>query len=198
MNSADKTIELLTALLNSKKRLVEKGEEASVNDSFDTLTDKAGNYIPKTYVFVDEEGNELTATLVEQETVFDATENDVRVGKVFATNTGVKTGTKVIPAYHTEAGFALIPSGSNFVIPFANEMYEYTKLQAIICPFNGSVATSVAADRVVIDGGIYTVNSTTILATITKDSENKSINLGIANDSDGLYLLRYFTYKEIY
>lgn len=202
MNSADKTIELLTALLNSKKHLaetlVEKGEEASVNDSFDTLTDKAGNYIPKSYVFVDEEGNEVTATLVEQETVFDATENDVRAGKVFATNTGVKVGTKEIPAYHTSEGKKVIQSGKTYTITFGDEKYDFTKFQAIICPYNSSLAKSVAAEKVAIDEGVYAVNSTELLATITRDSENKSINLGVTNDSGNLYVLRYITYKEIY
>lgn len=202
MNSADKTIELLTALLNSKKHLaetlVEKGEEASVNDPFDTLTDKAGNYIPKSYIFVDEEGNEVAGTLVEQETVFDATENDVRAGKVFATNTGVKVGTKVIPACHTSEGKKFIQSGKTYTITFGDELFDFTKFQAIICPFNSSLANSVAAEKVAIDEGVYEANSTELLATITRDSENKSINLGITNDSESLYVLRYITYKEIY
>lgn len=202
VKSADRTIELLTQLIAQKQnlvnKLVEKGETASMSDSFDSLTQKAGDYIPKTYIFVDENGKEVAGVLVEEKTIFDATVNDVREGKVFAGDTGVKTGEKVIPSYHTEAGYTIIPNGSSFTIPFTDERYDYTKLQAIICPYNTSVADSVAADKITINDGVYAVNSAELIATITKDSENKTINLGITNNSGKDYLLRYFTYKEIY
>lgn len=202
MNSAERTFELLTQLVNSKKNLsdtlVSKGEEASVNEPFDDLVQKAADYIPKSYIFVDENGNEIAGALVSQETVFDATENDVREGKVFATETGVKMGEKVIPAYHTSEGYQLITSGSVFKIPLSTlDTYDFSKLQVIICPWAGSLAKSVAAEKVAIDEGVYAVNSTELLATVTKDGETKSINLGITNDSGNLYVLRYITYKEI-
>lgn len=202
MSNLDRTKELLNKLVESKQnlvaKLVEKGEAASMGDSFDSLTQKAGEYIPKIYIFVDENGKEVVGVLVEERTVFDATDNDVREGKVYAGDTGPSTGTKVIPTYHTEAGYSYIPNGSSFTISFIDEQYDYTKLQAIICPYNTSFAKSVAADKIVIDDGLYTVNSTELVASITKDSTNKTINLGITNDSGSPYVLRYFTYKEIY
>lgn len=203
MNSAERTFELLQQLANSKKNLsdtlVAKGEEASVTEPFDDLVQKAADYIPKSYIFVDEDGNEVAGTLVSEETVFDATPNDVREGKVFATESGVKTGEKVIPAYHTTEGYQIITNGSEFKVPLTKlDTYDFTKLQVIICPYNSSIAGSVAAEKVAINEGVYAVNSTELLATVTKDGKNKSINLGITNNSGSLYVLRYFTYKEIY
>lgn len=202
MQIKDQILELLDELLTSKRKLakdlIEKGVEASPDESLDSLLEKAGAYVPKTYVIVDEDGYEIHAALVAQETIFDATDNDVRAGKVYLNDNGPSTGTKVIPSYHTEVGYTLIPSGSTFTISFIDDRYDYTKLQAIICSFNGNVKGSVSADRVVINDGVYAVNSTELITTVTKNSENKIIDLGITNDSGYLYLLRYFTYKEIY
>ena len=47
MGSADRSIELLTALVDGKQRLVDaivaKGETASMSDSFDALVEKVAN-----------------------------------------------------------------------------------------------------------------------------------------------------------
>ena len=202
-NASERTFELLTQLVNSKTNLadtlVSKGEEASVTEPFDDLVQKAADYIPKSYIFVDENGNETVGTLVEEVTVFDATENDVREGKVFASELGVKTGTKFIPSYVVSEGYRVITSGSAFSIPLAGQnKYDFTKLQAILCPFNSSMSDSVAAEKVSIEEKVYAANSTEAIADVLKDSENKEINLQITNESDIPYILRYFTYKEIY
>lgn len=199
-----RTLELLEKLLKSKKnlsdKLVAKGEEASFNEPFDSLTQKAADYVPKTYILVDENGNETVAALVSQETCFDATENDVREGKNFVSDLGAKTGKKVIPSYHTTEGYRLITNGSVFqTSPFSPaDLYDYTKLQAIICPFNESINLSVAADKIAINENVYVVNSSEAIATVTKDGGTKTINLGLTNNSGKPYVLRYFTYKEIY
>lgn len=148
-----------------------------------------------TYILVDEEGKEYPAVFVEKETVFTATANDIRVGTVAATAEGVTVGTKEIPAYHTTEGYRLIPSGSACVIPL--ERYDFTKLQAIICDYAGSVSGSVAAEKVVIGDGVFAVNSTEQIAAVTKDAANNQINLGITNESESSCLIRYLTYKEI-
>lgn len=198
-----RTLELLGQLIASKKNLsdtlVSKGEEAEFSEPFDDLVQKAADYIPKSYIFVDENGNEIAGALVSQETVFDATENDVREGKVFASAVGLKTGTKFIPSYTTTEGYRIITNGSAFTIPLAKlNKYDFTKLQVIVCPWGGSPEGSVAAEKVGIDENVYAANSTVVISTITRDSENKSINLGITNESGSLYIIRYFTYKEIY
>lgn len=202
MSNIKRTFELLAQLKASKKNLagtlVDKGEDASVNDPFDDLTQKAGDYIPKSYVLVDEDGNEMVGVLVSEKTVFDAGVNDVRAGKLFGTNTGVETGEKNIPSYVTAEGYTFIMPNSAFVIKTLGKFYDFTKLQALFCPYNGDISNSVAVEGVAINEGVYAVNSADLIATVQKDSENQHINFVITNNSSTIYLLRYFTYKEIY
>lgn len=160
-----------------------------------------GDYkMPNTLILRDEAGTEVVAVSVGEETEFTATENDIRQGKIAATENGVTEGTKVIPSKHTTEGYRMIPNGSEFeTSPFmALDLHDFTKLQVIICPFANSISESVAAEKVAINENVYAVNSTEIIATVTKDGENKKINLGITNNSGSPYVLRYFTYKEIY
>lgn len=147
------------------------------------------------YILVDEEGNEYPAVFVNEETVFDATANDIREGKVAATEDGVTTGTKEIPSYYVTEGYRAITPGSMFetaVMP----RYDFTKLQAIVCPFNKSITNSVAAEKVAIGENVHPVNSTEIVSTVIRDDTNQKINLGFTNDTSTIYVLRYFTYKE--
>lgn len=154
--------------------------------------------LPKSFLLETEDGVQLVGVTVGEETVFDATDNDVREGKIYASDNGVSTGTKNIPSYHTTTGYRLITSGSTFATyPLANlNLYDFTELQVIICPFVETVDNSTAAEKVVINENVYVVNSNEPIATVIRDGENKTINLGIINDSEGLYLMRYFTYKE--
>lgn len=57
-----------------------------------------GSYsqIGKTFTLVDENGNEIIGVVVDKETVFTATDNDVRQGKVYASNDGVSVGTLTV------------------------------------------------------------------------------------------------------
>ena len=159
-----------------------------------------GSYsqIGKTFIITDENGVELTGVIVGQETVFDATDNDVREGKIYASDGGVSTGTKNIPSYNTTEGFKLIPAGSDFVLPLYDGMHEYTKLQAIFCPYNTSLANSVAAEKVAIANSVYPVQSFTAESTISVTNNPNTIDFGITNTSEIPWLLRYFTYKEVY
>lgn len=151
------------------------------------------------YIIVDANGNEIPAVLVSEETVFTATENDIRLGTVAATEKGVTEGKKDIPAYHTTEGIAVVTEGGEFdiLIPRENR-YDFTKMQAILCPFNESLANSVAADKVAINRSVYAVGSADALATISVDHENKKIKLGITNNGATPFVIRYFTYKEEY
>lgn len=150
-----------------------------------------------TYILVDEAGNEIPAVLVDEEVVFTATANDIRSGTVAATADGVTVGEKEIPAYYTTEGVQLVTAGSEFRIRIQDSnRYEYTKLQAIICPINTTVANSVAAEKVCINDNIYVTGDTTSLATVTLDHGTKEIVLGIVNDTNKLFVIRYFSYKE--
>lgn len=153
----------------------------------------------QTLILVDEDGYEMTATLMEEEVQLTATPNDIRIGTTAVTDTGVTTGEKEIPSYNTEEGYKLVPAGSSFSLSLPLlDMYDFTKLQIIICAFSGSVSGSVAADRVVINDGVYVVNSSEPISTVTKNDSNKTIELGITNSGSAIYLMRYITYKEIY
>lgn len=48
-----------------------------------------------TFILVDENNNEFTGVLVDQLTVFDATKEDVKLGKVAASDSGVIIGTHI-------------------------------------------------------------------------------------------------------
>lgn len=149
------------------------------------------------YMLVDENGNEVPAVFAGDDIVFTATENDIRLGSTAATERGITVGTKDIPKYRTYEGVVAIPSGSAYSISLpVHDAYDFTKLQAIICPYNISLANSVGAEKVSIEGKVYPVNSLTELATVTVDHENKSIHMGITNEEPALRVIRYFTYKE--
>lgn len=155
-----------------------------------------GTGIERTYILVDENGNEYPATFVDKETKFDATPNDIRLGKVAATEIGVVTGEKDIPAYHTTEGFKTITVGSSMKIKLPGNKCDYTKFQALVCSFNTSLADSVATYIVSIGDKVYEVNSTVELSSITVDTNSSSIDLGLFNTSDKICIIRYMTYKE--
>ena len=164
----------------------------------DEMIDRVTNIMDSiTYILVDEDGKEVPAVYVDSETILTATPNDIRIGTVAVTDEGVTTGEKEIPAYHTTEGVEAVPAGSNFTITVRTaDRYDFTKLQAIICTFNQSLAKSVAAEKVAINENVYATGSTTSLSTITVDHDNKLINLGITNTGSKPCVIRYFTYKE--
>lgn len=155
---------------------------------------------PVSFLLVDENGKEIPAVLVDEETVFTATENDIRIGTTAATEKGFTEGTKVIPSYQTMEGVQVIPAGSEFKISFLSvgNMYDFTKLQALACLFNTSLNDSVSTIAVGINGKVYPVESTTAAAEITKDHENKVVNFGVTNTYGTPCIIRYFTYREEY
>lgn len=158
-----------------------------------------GSYsqIGKTFILTDENGVELTGVVVDQETIFTAGDNDVREGMVYASDCGVSTGTKNIPAYRTTEGYRGIPVGSAFSISLPQyNKYDYTKLQCIIAPFNTSVNNSVAVDKTVIDDYVYEVGSIEKIADVVKNHTDLSVDLNIINTSASPYIIRFFTYKE--
>lgn len=157
-----------------------------------------GSPLVKSYILETEDGKEIPAVLTAQEVVFDATPNDIREGKVAATGDGVTVGEKVIPSYNTSEGYKVIRPGSKFTIPLKSmRLYEYTKLQAIICPYNSSLSNSVSAEKVAINDNVYEVNSDVSISIVRKDDLEQSIDLGITNNTDKPYILRFITYKEI-
>lgn len=149
------------------------------------------------YMLVDEDGKEVPAVFMEEGTVFTATANDIRLGYVAATESGVTTGTKDIPIYRTNEGVVAIPNGSEYSIRLPqHDAYDFTKLQAIICAFNTSLVNSVSAEQISVNGQVYAVKSTSKLSDVVINHTNKSIDLGVTNKTGSPRVLRYFTYKE--
>ena len=159
-----------------------------------------GSYsqIGKTFIITDEDGNELTGVVVSQETLFDATDNDVREGIVYASDGGVSTGTKHIPGYRTTAGRELIAPGGTYSIPLSSfDQYDYTKFHCIISLVDLSdMNNSVNTNMIILNDCVYAANSTDKLADVTKNAETKSVELNMTNDSANYYFIYYFTYRE--
>jgi hypothetical protein len=54
-----------------------------------------GSYsqIGKTFTFVDADGNEVLGVVTDKETILTATDEDVKKGKVYASDNGISVGT---------------------------------------------------------------------------------------------------------
>lgn len=156
-----------------------------------------GMGIERTYIIVDDNGNEITAVDTDDENVMlDATPNDIRLGTAAATSDGYTPGEKYIPSYNTEEGRLIFKPGQPLRIDMFSDQCQFTKLQAIICEFNTSIDDSISAVMVSIDGKVYLSGTSENLATVVVDLEKQSIDLSIVNDTDKDVVLRYFTYKE--
>ena len=59
-----------------------------------------------------------------------------------------------------------------------------------------NINNSVNTNMIVLNNGVYEVNSTNKLADVSKNTETKSVDLNITNDSENYYLIHYFTYRE--
>lgn len=150
---------------------------------------------PKTYILTDNNGKEITGVLVDNVTVFDATPEDVRVDKVFASDEGVQTGTDT-KTYRTVIGSKLILKGESFSIKLDKyDGYNYTKFMAMISSFNTTESDSTSVSKVSINDAVYNVNSTTKLSNVTKNSSTKSIDLNITNNTNNSCVIHYSTYK---
>jgi hypothetical protein len=157
-----------------------------------------GSYsqIGKTFVIVDDNENELMGVCTEQEVIFDATAADIKIGKIAATDSGVTEGENTI-TYRTYHSTRLIRAGSAYTIPLSDyDQYDYTHLQCIIVLKNTSLSNSVAADKVVINDGVYQVGSINQISVVTKNAGTKSIDLNLINNTDETQYIRFFTYKD--
>ena len=152
--------------------------------------------IGKTLIIVDEEGNELTGVITDNVHVFDATPDDVKVGKKFASSDGVLEGVDTKTYRVTFATYLIFPN-ENFSIPLQQyDAYDYTQFQAIISTFNTGVTDSTAATKISAYDGVYDVGSNIKISNVTKNSETKSVDLNIVNSTNDIYIIHYNTYKE--
>ena len=152
----------------------------------------------KTFILVDEDGNEITGVCVDNPVVFTAGDNDVREGMVYASDCGVSEGSKVIPEYETVAGSKMVSPGSSFTILLPEKnAYDYTAFQCMISLVDMSdLNNSVNTNMVSLKNYVFEVNSTTKLSSVSVNHETQSIDLNINNNTDNYYLIHYFTYRE--
>lgn len=147
---------------------------------------------PRTYVITDSNGNELMATYVESKTIFTATDNDVREGSVYAGDSGVSTGSKIIPVYYARCGKQIALANSEAVISVPE--YDYDNLIVAISTYNTNSTQSVVTTYISVDNAMYVAGSDTKVSDMIVDSENEQINLGIILNEKSV--IRYFVIKE--
>lgn len=146
----------------------------------------------KTFVIEDENGNELTGVITKQEVIFDATDNDVREGMTYASDSGISTGTKFIPPYYVRYGYKTVFAGKNATI-VAPE-YDYESLLITIATYNTSWSQSTVLTYVSVDNAVYSMEDNSKVSDIVIDHDNATINLGITVNEKSI--LRYFVVME--
>lgn len=152
--------------------------------------------MPKMLEIVDDNGNTIIGTVTDSEVIFDATRDDVKVGKIFASADGVQEGIDTRTYRATHASKTILP-GEQFSIPLEDyEKYNYTKFQAMIAEFDTTQYDSVSVVKISLNDAVYDVNSTIKISDVTKNSSTKSIDLNITNNTNNTYVIHYSTYKE--
>lgn len=149
------------------------------------------------YLIVDEAGNELYGTFVNQQTLTNATANDIRIGKTAVTESGIVTGENTI-TYRTSEGSEIVLPGHEFKLSSLADynQYNYTKLQCIIAKYASKASDRMAAEKIILNNNMYNVGSSVAVSTITKNLETKTINCNITNDTSDIYIIYFFTYCE--
>lgn len=152
--------------------------------------------MPKMIEVVDGVGNTLIGTVTDSEVNLDATREDVKIGKIFASNDGIQEGIDTRTYRVVFASYLILP-GEDYSISLPEyERYNYTQFNAMISKFNTTIDDSTAIEKIVLNDCVYNVNSTIALSTITKNQETKSIDLNITNDTEDIYVVYIATYKE--
>lgn len=152
--------------------------------------------MPKTLVLTDSNGNEFTGVVTGQKTVFTATKDDVKTGKIFASDEGIQTGEDTRTYRTTHATHLVLPN-QDFSIPLAQyDKYDYTKFQAVISEFNTTEFDSLSVEKFVLYDSVYNVNSDDKVSDVTKNEDTKSVDLNITNNTDNTFIVHYNTYKE--
>lgn len=146
----------------------------------------------KTFILVDEDGNEITGVCVDNPVVFTAGDNDVREGMVYASDDGVSTGTKTIPSYHTGYGCRIIAANNGVIIPTPE--YDYSNLFVIISTYNTNITKSTLSTYLSIDDGMYAVGNNIRISDIVIDTTNEEINLGLIVPEKSV--VRYLVTRE--
>lgn len=191
-------IEKLKAIGDAIRDRTGTTDEMTLDEMAETIgsMNVGGGGDDNTYILVDENGYEVPAVLVDEPVMLTATPNDVRIGTTAVTEQGVITGEKEIPSYVSSEGAVRIPAGETLSISMFSDLCKYTKLQAIVCAYNTSLANSVAAEKISVNDAVYAVNSTIALSSISVNEEKQTIDFGLTNTGSSPVVIRYFTLKE--
>lgn len=163
---------------------------------YGNMVGSSGGILGKTVEIISDDGIDLMGVVVDQEHILDAKPSDVRIGKKVVTDSGVIEGTNTI-TYRTTQAYIIIRPGESYSIPLDKyNQYDFDKLQCIIVAKNTKLSDSFAAEKIVIESGVYQVGSSEQISSVTKNNETKSIDLNLTNDTDETKYIRYFTYKN--
>ena len=163
---------------------------------YGNMIGSSGGILGKTVEIISDDGVDLIGVVVDQEQVLDAKPSDVRIGKKVVSDNGIIEGTNTIN-YRTQSGSRLIKPGQSFSIPLTMyNQYDYTKFQGIIVLFNSDYSDSAETMAITINDSVFSATNYNKLSDITKNIDTKSIDLNITNNSDNIYSIRYFTYRE--
>ena len=155
-----------------------------------------GSYSPvgQTFIIDDGNGNEIIGVVTANEQVFDATPEDVKLGKTFAYDGGVGVGTDTRLAV---ASSCIIEPGAPLTVLLSDyDAYDYTKFQAIITVRSSDYSNSATIVGYVLNGSVFLVGSSTKVSSLSKNTNTKSIDFNINNNSAQAYEIHYFTYRE--
>lgn len=149
----------------------------------------------KTITLVNENGEEITAVVIGKDFIFDATAEDVKEGKTFASDLGVDVGVNE-HMYNAQHGTCLINPGDNFSVTLnENDEYNYAAFQAIVTMSDMSADNSMFANKIVLNNAVYDVASGAKVSDVTKNHASKSVDFNMVNDTDSVYVIHYITYK---
>lgn len=152
--------------------------------------------MPKMIEITDENGNTVIGAVTDSAINLDATRNDVKIGKKFASNDGISEGTDT-KTYRTTYGVKGILPGESFTILLDKyDSYDYTRFQAVIAEFNTTLSDSTSVVQTALNDVVYNVNSATKVSDVSKNLLTKSIDLNITNNTDNTYVIHYMTYRE--
>lgn len=113
----------LKNLANAIRRINGETKEYTINEMIYAITNIMDSV---TYVLVDEYGNEHPAVFVESKTVFDATADDLREGKIAASDSGIIVGTGDLSTVEDNTFILVDEQGNELAAVLTEEKVDLT------------------------------------------------------------------------
>lgn len=159
-----------------------------------------GSRDTKTYKIVISDGDttlgHFDCACVDEYTEFNATCDDVAVGKVFACDDGVCIGTNDYACCRVTHGEHEVYPGVEFMITLEHlNLWDYTYFTATMYPKPTEGNDKRIIDKIVVDDAVYDMFGNK-LADVTKDAGEMTVRLNLFNTTTQTYVLSYFVYRE--